>query len=163
MTVYDFDNTIYDGESPYDFYLFSLKYNPKVVRFVPPLAYYGMRYSKEKCTLEELEHAMAKYLKAYLNSFDDIDGMVSAFWDALIGPMPMTSGLTPVVATDTILARIGAPTSLAFSSLIRITPEDASFMPDALPAVTLPSSWKGGFSFASFSRLASLLGYSSVS
>lgn len=82
MRVFDFDNTIYDGESPYDFYLFSLKYNPKVVRFVPPLAYYGMRYSKEKCTLEELEHAMAKYLKAYLNSFDDIDGMVSAFWDA---------------------------------------------------------------------------------
>ena len=66
MRVFDFDNTIYDGESPYDFYLFSLKYNPKVVRFVPPLAYYGMRYSKEKCTLEELEHAMAKYLKAYL-------------------------------------------------------------------------------------------------
>ena len=59
MRVFDFDNTIYDGESPYDFYLFSLKYNPKVVRFVPPLAYYGMRYSKEKCTLEELEHAMA--------------------------------------------------------------------------------------------------------
>ena len=88
---------------------------------------------------------------------------LSAFWDALIGPMPMTSGLTPVVATDTILARIGAPTSLAFSSLIRITPEDASFMPDALPAVTLPSSLKVGFSFASFSRLASLLGYSSVS
>ena len=82
MRVFDFDNTIYDGDSPYDFYLFSLKYNPKVVRFVPPLAYYGMRYSKEKCTLEELEHAMAKYLKAYLNSFDDIDGMVSAFWDA---------------------------------------------------------------------------------
>ena len=50
MRVFDFDNTIYDGESPYDFYLFSLKYNPKVVRFVPPLAYYGMRYSKEKCT-----------------------------------------------------------------------------------------------------------------
>ena len=82
MRVFDFDNTIYDGESPYDFYLFSLKYNPKVVRFVPPLAYYGMRYSKEKCTLEELEHAMAKYLKAYLSSFDDIDGMVNAFWDA---------------------------------------------------------------------------------
>ena len=30
MRVFDFDNTIYDGESVIDFYLFSLRRNPKV-------------------------------------------------------------------------------------------------------------------------------------
>lgn len=81
MRVFDFDNTIYDGESPYDFYAFSLRYNPSAIRFIPPLAYYGLRYSKEKSTLGELEHAVSRYLKRYLTSFDDVDGMVSAFWD----------------------------------------------------------------------------------
>lgn len=35
MRVFDFDNTIYDGESVIDFYLFSLRRNPKVARYVP--------------------------------------------------------------------------------------------------------------------------------
>ena len=85
------------------------------------------------------------------------------YLDALIGPMPMTSGATPVVATERILAIMGAPTSRAFSSDIRSTPEAASFIPEAFPAVTFPSSLKLGFNFASASTDAPLLGYSSVS
>ncbi len=34
MRVFDFDNTIYNGESVFDFYLFSIKYNPKVAKYV---------------------------------------------------------------------------------------------------------------------------------
>ena len=33
MRVLDFDNTIYDGESVVDFYLFSIKYNPCVLKY----------------------------------------------------------------------------------------------------------------------------------
>ena len=32
MRVFDFDNTIYNGESVFDFYLFSIKKNPKVIK-----------------------------------------------------------------------------------------------------------------------------------
>lgn len=81
MRVLDFDNTIYDGESPFDFFKFSLKYNPAAVRFVPPVIYYGLRYRQEKSSLAELERAMGRYLKGYLESFDDLDGMVNDFWD----------------------------------------------------------------------------------
>ena len=35
MNVYDFDKTIYDGDSTLDFYLFSLKKNPMLIRFLP--------------------------------------------------------------------------------------------------------------------------------
>ena len=34
MRVFDFDGTIYDGESLFDLYLFSAKYNPKVLRYI---------------------------------------------------------------------------------------------------------------------------------
>ena len=35
MNVYDFDNTIYDGDSSIDFYLFCLKKNKKVIYLLP--------------------------------------------------------------------------------------------------------------------------------
>ncbi len=85
-----------------------------------------------------------------------------AFLVELIGPMPITSGATPVVAVLMTRAIIGTPSALALSSAIRITPEAASFMPDALPAVTLPPSLKDGFRRDNFSIVVSGLGYSSV-
>ena len=81
MRVLDFDNTIYEGESPYDFFRFALKRKPSVVRFLPPLALCAWRYSHEKSSLEELERATRRYLKPFLQSFDDIDALVSDFWD----------------------------------------------------------------------------------
>ena len=35
MNVYDFDKTIYDGDSTLDFYFFSLRKNPMLLRFLP--------------------------------------------------------------------------------------------------------------------------------
>ena len=34
MNVYDFDNTIYDGESVFDFYLYSVRRQPKLIRYL---------------------------------------------------------------------------------------------------------------------------------
>jgi len=52
-------------------------------------------------------------------------------------------------------ARTGAPSSSAFWADIRTTAPPASFMPDALPAVTVPSGLKTGFSFERPSIVAS--------
>lgn len=35
MNVYDFDGTIYDGDSTVDFYLFALKHQPSLIRYLP--------------------------------------------------------------------------------------------------------------------------------
>lgn len=37
MNVYDFDNTIYDGDSTADFYLFSIKRHKKIALKLPSL------------------------------------------------------------------------------------------------------------------------------
>ena len=34
MNVYDFDNTIYDGESVFDFYHYSVRKQPKLIRYL---------------------------------------------------------------------------------------------------------------------------------
>lgn len=35
MNVYDFDGTIYDGDSSVDFFLYALKRMPSLIRYAP--------------------------------------------------------------------------------------------------------------------------------
>ena len=79
MRVFDFDNTIYDGESVIDFYLFSLRRNPKVARYVPVVLYHLLRYKLGRTTMADLEQAGRKHAAQYLSSFDDPEGLVRDF------------------------------------------------------------------------------------
>ena len=40
MNVYDFDKTIYDGDSTIDFYLFSIKKDFTLIRYFPKQVFY---------------------------------------------------------------------------------------------------------------------------
>lgn len=84
MRVLDFDNTIYDGESVLDFYLFSIKYNPRVLKYLFPVVYHFLRYRAGKTTVSDLKIAGRKYAESYARSFSDIDSVVRAFWDSHI-------------------------------------------------------------------------------
>ena len=44
MRVFDFDGTIYKGESLFDLYLFSVRYEPRVLKYIAPVAQCGIRY-----------------------------------------------------------------------------------------------------------------------
>src|SRR5829696_4336575 len=72
----------------------------------------------------------------------------SALRDAGIGPDPMTAGSTPAVAQETIFASGVRPRFLASSALINTSAAAPSLRPEALPAVTVPSLLKAGFSLA---------------
>lgn len=84
MRVLDFDNTIYRGESVLDFYIFSLRYNPRAVRYAFLVLVYALRYKTGKMTLEQLEQGCAKYAHAYIASFPEPEKMVTSFWDSHI-------------------------------------------------------------------------------
>lgn len=81
MRVLDFDNTVYDGESIVDFYLFSLKYNFKVIKFMPIVIISLVKYKLNRITYDKLMEIAEKYATSYVNSFEDIPKMVSIFWD----------------------------------------------------------------------------------
>ena len=75
--VYDFDGTIYDGDSSIDFFIFCLKRHPKAFAVLPKLILYTFRYLFKLCSKEELkEHffAVVKYVP-------DINLEVSCFWE----------------------------------------------------------------------------------
>lgn len=81
MRVFDFDNTIYDGESVFDFYLFSIRFNPKTAKYVFIVIYNLFKYKMGKTTMEDLQEAAKKYASDYLNAFDDKEKIVKLFWD----------------------------------------------------------------------------------
>ncbi|MDE6722594.1 MAG: hypothetical protein K2J55_00170, partial [Eubacterium sp.] len=82
MRVFDFDNTIYNGESVFDFYLFSIKYNPKVAKYVPLAVFNLLKYKLGKTTMQDLEAAVKNYSSFYMNSFEDKEKLVQDFWNS---------------------------------------------------------------------------------
>ncbi len=80
MNVYDFDNTIYDGESVVDFYIFLIKYNPRLLMLFPKMVYMLIRYKLCKITEDELLFEAEKYIKKIFNE-NDIKGLMPKFWD----------------------------------------------------------------------------------
>ena len=51
MNVYDFDNTIYDGESVFDFYLYSVRRQPKLIRYLFVVVKAFFKYNLCRCLL----------------------------------------------------------------------------------------------------------------
>ncbi|MDO5561112.1 MAG: haloacid dehalogenase-like hydrolase [Oscillospiraceae bacterium] len=84
MRVYDFDNTIYNGESILDFYLFSIRYNPREIKYLFVVAFNTAKYKMGRSTRSELEQKLRKYVKGYMSSFRNREEIVRAFWDTHI-------------------------------------------------------------------------------
>ena len=62
MRVFDFDNTIYDGESGMDIFLYYLKRDPKgVAKFVPKFMEGFLKYKRHLITIEEVKTEYCGY------------------------------------------------------------------------------------------------------
>lgn len=77
MNVYDFDKTIYYGDSTIDFYLFSLKRNWSLIRFLPKQIISGIKYKLGLCTKEVFKENFF----VFLNAINDIDIEIAVFWE----------------------------------------------------------------------------------
>lgn len=77
MNIYDFDNTIYDGDSTVDFYFFMLKKYPSVI-FRFPVQFFGfIEYKFKKIDKTKFKEKFFCFLKCSKSIDDD----VKLFWD----------------------------------------------------------------------------------
>ena len=73
---YDFDKTIYNGDSSVDFYMFCLKKNKKVLLMLPIQIYGLILY-----VLGIIEKTKFKeYVFSFLKKIDNVDSYVKEFW-----------------------------------------------------------------------------------
>lgn len=82
MNVYDFDNTIYDGESCFDLFLFYIRREPGLLRLLPEVVKAFAKYKRGKVTVEAFLHAYAPMVEEKLRQIPDIDADMRVFWDA---------------------------------------------------------------------------------
>lgn len=81
MNVYDFDNTIYDGETLVDFILYYVKHDPRIWRYIPKLLYIWFKDAFHLFTVEEAIKAYASFLEGYYVKLDNLEEDVVKFWD----------------------------------------------------------------------------------
>lgn len=77
INLYDFDETIYDGDSSVDFIFYSLKKYPKCFKMIPK-AFIGLiKYKMGKITKTEMKVQIFSFVKYIPN----IDKEVEMFWE----------------------------------------------------------------------------------
>lgn len=81
MNVYDFDNTIYDGESALDFFFFYIKKTPYLIKYIPKVFVALIRYKTGKLTVEQALSEYAHFIEDYFVTIADFDADSKVFWD----------------------------------------------------------------------------------
>lgn len=65
MNVFDFDNTIYDGESAVDFFMYYLKKDKTLIKNIPQLFIAIIKYKAGKISIEEALNKYGKKVTEY--------------------------------------------------------------------------------------------------
>ena len=77
INAYDFDKTIYDGDSSVDFYLYCLKRKPSIILLIPGQIWSIILYLLK---VRKKEYMKEKFF-AILKKIDNIDLYIDGFWD----------------------------------------------------------------------------------
>lgn len=81
VNVYDFDNTIYDGESLVDLVLYYIPRDPRIWWYLPQLIRIALRDRFHLFTVEEAVKAYAGFLEGYYVKLSSLEEDVVRFWD----------------------------------------------------------------------------------
>ena len=116
MNVYDFDNTIYRGESTLDYYFFCVKHHPKLVRFVFIILFELVKYKLCLVSEEELMGLCRKYVMSFLADCPDSEELSEKFWNKNFGKIKSFSRkedgerkiLHPFLSADTVFGSHGS-------------------------------------------------------
>lgn len=77
MNVYDFDKTIYNGDSTLDFYFFCIKKKPLILKKLPKQLYSAIKYKMKIITKTEFKENFYSFLQV----LDNVDDLLEEFWN----------------------------------------------------------------------------------
>ena len=76
IDVYDFDGTIYDGDSTVDFFFFTLFRNPRMIVKLPVIFWYACLYLLHIVSLQTFK----SHFFSFVTKIKDIDQEIELFW-----------------------------------------------------------------------------------
>lgn len=77
INLYDFDNTIYSGDSSTDFFFYCALRHPSIYLNLPKMAVAGIKYKLKKCSKTEMKEVIFSFLQKVPN----VDEEVKNFWE----------------------------------------------------------------------------------
>jgi phosphoserine phosphatase len=80
IKVFDFDNTIYRGESSFDLVLFMIKNNKKILLYLPSIFINMIKYKMCLVEKEKLLKKINNYMKIMVMDEDELNKLVKKFW-----------------------------------------------------------------------------------
>lgn len=82
VNAYDFDNTIYDGESIVDFFLFCLKKDLTLLRYFLYIIIFLIRYKLNLLSIETISKFVEKFSASFFKNNDtDYKKLAEEFWN----------------------------------------------------------------------------------
>ena len=121
MNVYDFDGTIYNGDSSIDFYIYALTHQPQLMFYVPKQILGFILYALKRIDKTRLKEYFFCFLKGidteklvdsfwqrnknnvfswYLNQQKDDDIVISASPKFLVEPICKSLGINCIIASE---------------------------------------------------------------
>lgn len=81
MKVFDFDNTLYHGESAIDFVLYLMKKNKKIILWVPRILFGLLQYKFCLISKEEITRQTNEFMKSVIKDKKEVEDTVAEFWE----------------------------------------------------------------------------------
>lgn len=79
MKVFDFDNTLYDGESSLDFFLFCLRRKKSLIKYLPAVLINLIRYKAGRAGLDTVYEFGGRMMKVFFENRRYADTLVEEF------------------------------------------------------------------------------------
>lgn len=80
MKVFDFDNTLYRGESAVDLAIYMIRNNRRVILYLPKIFYNLIKYKLCLVDKRKMVRAVDDFLKNVIRSREELFGAVEGFW-----------------------------------------------------------------------------------
>lgn len=80
MKVFDFDNTLYHGESAVDFALFMLRRENKIILWLPKIFWNLLKYKLCLVRREGMEAQLDRFMQCCLPDAETVRRLVKQFW-----------------------------------------------------------------------------------
>lgn len=80
MNVFDFDNTLYCGESSVDFALFMIRSNRRIIFWLPKIFWNLLKYKLCLVKKDDMEAQIDRFLQSCLPELEVLHRLVRRFW-----------------------------------------------------------------------------------
>lgn len=105
MKVFDFDNTLYRGESAVDFVLFMIRCNRKILFWLPKIFWNLLKYKLCLIKKDNIEAQIDRFLQSCLPEQDVLLPLVRQFWRTHLHKLD--TGMTAKVMPEDVIVTAG--------------------------------------------------------